>query len=402
MWTTPRLLRVDGNGRIIEIAHGNKNGPWTGVDFGEGAFYIAEGGVLEGGRILKVQPNGAITALVTNLPSFGDHHTDGPIIGPDGWLYFGQGTASNSGVIGEDSAKFGWLKRRPQFHDIPGQDITLVGENFSTSDALNTGNRMKVHTGAFLPFGTPSSANQTIKGSVICSGAIMRIRIQGGDPELFAWGFRNPFGLAFSADGRLFVSDNGYDDRGSRPIWGSPDVLWEVTRGKWYGWPDFSEGRPLTHTHFKPPSKPQPSFLLAEHPNNPPLPTARFPVHASADGMDFSRNPAFGHVGELFVALFGDEAPAVGKVLYPVGSKVVRVNISNGLIEEFTVNKGKKNGPASKIGGGGLEHPVSVRFTKSGDALYVVDFGVITHTKKGVQPRPGTGILWRITRTNGL
>ena len=37
--------------------------------------------------------------LVSNLPSFGDHHTDGPVIGPDGWLYFGQGTASNAGIV---------------------------------------------------------------------------------------------------------------------------------------------------------------------------------------------------------------------------------------------------------------------------------------------------------------
>ena len=117
----------------------------------------------------------------------------------------------------------------------------------------------------------------------------------------------------------LFVTENGYDDRGSRPVWGTPDVLWEVKQGVWYGWPDFSAGMPLTNRWFKPPGKEQPRFLLAEHPYLPPKPAALFGVHSSANGFDFSRNPAFGHVGQAFVALFGDQAPVVGKVLQPVG-----------------------------------------------------------------------------------
>src|SRR5436309_157341 len=81
-------------------------------------------------------------------------------------------------------------------------------------------------TGAFLPFGTPSTPGQIIKGQVPCSGSVMRIRPDGGPLELVAWGFRNPFGLAFSPNGLLYVTDNGYDDRGSRPIWGAADVMW--------------------------------------------------------------------------------------------------------------------------------------------------------------------------------
>jgi hypothetical protein len=155
----------------------------------------------------------------------------------------------------------------------------------------------------------------------------------------------------------------------------------------------------LTSEQFKPPGKVQPKFLIAPHPNKPPKPIARFGVHSSADGFDFSRNAGFGHVGQAFVALLGDEAPAVGKVLNAVGFKVVRVDVATGVIEEFASNVGPKNGPASKIGGGGLERPVAVRFNQKGDALYVVDFGVIIHDQSGAKPREGTGVLWRITRT---
>ena len=60
--------------------------------------------------------------------------------------------------------------------------------------------------------------------------------------KLVAWGFRNPFGLAFAPNGKLYVTDNGYDDRGSRPVWGTGDPMFEVHTGTWYGWPDFASG----------------------------------------------------------------------------------------------------------------------------------------------------------------
>ena len=398
VWTTPKLVRIDRAGHKTQIAAGGTNGPWTGVAFHNGAFYVAEGGQLLGGRILRISTDGKITVLVSNLPSMGDHHSNGPVIGPDGAIYFGQGTASNSGVVGEDNAQFGWLHRFPKFYDVPGQNIQLAGRNFRSRDPLTKDSAKEVVTGAFMPFGTPTQSGQMLQGNVRCNGGIMRVRPDGSSLELVAWGFRNPFGLAFSADGRLFATDNGYDDRGSRPVWGTPDVLWEVRQGIWYGWPDFSAGMALTNRWFKPPGKAQPQFLLANHPNTPPRPVALFDVHSSADGLDFARNPAFGHVGEAFVALFGDQAPTVGKVLQPVGFKVVRVNTSNGVMETFAANKGKVNGPASRIGGHGFERPVAVRFNPAGDALYVVDFGVLTQSKQGSDPRRGTGVLWRITR----
>src|SRR5690606_9969099 len=125
-------------------------------------------GQKEGGKILKVTPGGEITAIVEGLPGMGDHHTNGPVI-RDGYVYFTTGSVTNSGVVGPDNAEFGWLKRHPELHDIPCEDVTLAGENFETEQVLTDAQGDKAVTGAYLPFGTASTAGQVIKGKLPCS-----------------------------------------------------------------------------------------------------------------------------------------------------------------------------------------------------------------------------------------
>jgi glucose/arabinose dehydrogenase len=399
MFTTATLLRLERDGSVRVIATG-ENGPWTGVTFHTGNFYVSEGGEVEGGRILRITSQGEKTTLVDGLPGRADHHTNGPVFGPDGWLYFGQGTATNSGVVGADNAKLGWLKRHPDVHDVPCRDVQLRGVNFESENPLDAG-KQRVTTGAYLPYGTPSVAHQTIAGKLPCNGAIFRIRPEGGPLELVAWGFRNPFGLAFDAQGRLFVTDNGADERGSRPIFGAADSLFRVEPGAWYGWPDYTEGRPLAQDRYAPPFGPKLVALLEPEPGVPPKPVAYLPVHASADGFDISRSPSFGHVGQAFVAMFGDQAPEVGKVIAPVGFKVVRVNLETGVSYDFVVNRGDRSGPASLLESGGLERPVAARFDPSGSALYVVDFGILASKDGRVEPQAQTGALWKIRRAGG-
>ncbi|QEC53915.1 hypothetical protein EDD80_10894 [Anseongella ginsenosidimutans] len=173
---------------------------------------------------------GEVETLVDDLPGMGDHHTNGPVI-KERYIYFAQGTATNSGVVGEDNAKYGWLLRKPDFHDIPCDDIVLTGENYASANVLTDGPNDTATTGAYAAFGTATSAGQIIKGRVPCTGAIMRIPLEGGEIELVAWGLRNPFGLAFSPGGQLYATENGYDGRGSRPVWGAGDVLWEIKEG---------------------------------------------------------------------------------------------------------------------------------------------------------------------------
>jgi hypothetical protein len=126
MFTRPRLLAL-GSGAPREVAAGgDREGPWNGLTFHDGAFFVADGGTLTGGRILRVDRDGKITPLISDLPSRGDHHTNGPVA-HEGWLYFGQGSATNAGVVGPDNASFGWLRRFPEFSDIPCPEIVDRG-----------------------------------------------------------------------------------------------------------------------------------------------------------------------------------------------------------------------------------------------------------------------------------
>ncbi len=398
VFTVPRLLRLGPNGDAEVVATGD-SGPWNGVAYSEGAFYIA-GKDGDEGAILRVDPDGQIVTVLGGLPSLGDHHTNAATLGPDGALYFGQGTATNSGVVGPDNYDFGWLERHPTFHDLPCEDVVLAGVNYRTENPL-TGADDTATTGAYSPFGQATTPGEVVPGELPCSGAILRVDPAGGEPQLVAWGLRNPYGLAFSPDGDLYVVNNAYDERGSRPVYGTGDLLYRVEEGAWYGWPDFHGDMPLDDPdRFGHATAPAPETVLASHPGTPPAPVAVLTVHSSSNGMSFSTSETFGHVGEVFIAQLGDMAPQVGKVAMPAGFRVVRVDPGSGVVTDFMVNRDPA-GPASFTGTAGIERPIAARFTPDGTQLYVVDFGVITMTAEGPVPREGTGVLWRIVPTGG-
>jgi glucose/arabinose dehydrogenase len=216
-----------------------------------------------------------------------------------------------------------------------------------------------------------------------------------------AWGLRNPYGIGFHPDGRLFVTEHGSDERGARWIIGDPDDFYEVRDGAWYGWPDFASGTRLDDARWGEGGTGR-EPVLAEFPDpSPPMPVTSFESHAGANGFSFSADPRFGFEGQAFVALFGDLAPVTTpRQVVPAGNKVVRVDPDTGNITDFAVNR--VQGPASKLFHGGFERPSHCAFGPDG-SLYVVDFGEIkiAPEKGGIRMKQGTGTLWRIVRVPG-
>ena len=403
---TPRILKVDRRGTITTVAQEGLNGPVADLLRHNGQLYVAHRGKI------SVVQDGKLRDLVTGLPSEGDHHTNQMALGPDGKIYFGQGTATNSGVVGVDNYKMGWLKKHPNFHDVPAKAIRLREKTFSSDNPLSEKDA-KAQTGAFQPFGQAVPRDGTIDGATKASGTILRMNADGSGLEVYAWGLRNPFGVVWS-DGKLYASENGFDVRGSRPIANDKEDLYEIKEGAWYGWPDYASGIPVTDPQFKPKDGPAPAFVMAEHP---PVekPVLTFPEHSASTKL--AVNPGgFGDTGDLFLAFFGHMAPMTGTVEGEHGGhRVVRINPATKRVETFfskkeTGDHHKKAGPSASAQSGpggegakdesltpGPRRLLDVVFSPDGRAMYVVDFGAMV-VEKEPKPFPGSGLIWRITR----
>ncbi|MFJ5624664.1 PQQ-dependent sugar dehydrogenase [Peribacillus loiseleuriae] len=386
-----------GNGKVLMltstgirvIAEGFKP-PLTGITYYKGNIYVAHRGF-----ITIIQSDGTKKDIIAGLPSLGDHHNNRVVFGPDGKMYYGQGTATNSGVVGEDNSR--WVKQYPYFHDYPGAYIPLVGQNFETKNLLSDFSSEQAWTGAYSPFGVPSYRGEYVKGIVKASGSIMRANPDGTQLELVAWGLRNPFRIKFDRQNRLFCGNHGIDVRGSRPVDQSPDEFQWIRQGMWYGWPDYTGGQPVTNPIFKPEGKPQLTFLLGQHPMQPPKPVATFAPHSAIMGFDFNYDPSYGPIGEAFIAEFGSEAPDTtgGKPAPRVGHRVSRIHPETGEISPFAINKTGLS--ATATGGGGLERPIDVTFGKHNE-MFITDFGIFKPSGSTKLLIPNTGVIWKVTK----
>src|SRR4051812_18319328 len=124
-----RIWRL-GAGASRQIAADQLNGPITDLLWHGGRLYISHRGKI------SVLEGNAVRDLVTDLPSLGDHHNNQMAVGPDGKIYFGQGTVTNSGVVGLDNFAGGWLQKYPDVHDVPAQDLRLKEQEFETPDPI--------------------------------------------------------------------------------------------------------------------------------------------------------------------------------------------------------------------------------------------------------------------------
>jgi hypothetical protein len=363
---TPDMLVLDRNGRVIRgplfkptSADSTKNtgyqpdGPAIGLALengDRGKLFVSDsnqgirgapGKQNNSSRIMTADlKTGTLSPFITGLPT-GDHPTENLLV-KDGFLYWAQGSATNSGVTGHDNGAGG------NQHDIACQDIALSqnvwdsGDGHLTSGYSNHGiARPGAHVKAF--------EDATKAG--MCTGAILRATISGGHPEEtiqpFSWGYRNPYTLRFAPRdhalrGGLFTGTDGEDERGARPTNGAPDRLELAQMNSdgtpdYHGWPDRFGFLDSTQSVFNPIGGPaddlcgppaMPVFnlaacaaaikakdvpvrhVLAYPPQPPTTPLALEPPDSSMAGIDFVPNSfVHGNVirkGAALVAREGD------------------------------------------------------------------------------------------------
>jgi glucose/arabinose dehydrogenase len=390
---------ITGNPSVSHLVNGqfelladDFNVPLTGINYRNGDIYVSHKGMV---TVLRM--DGSRIDLISGLPSCGDYSNSRVAFGPDNKLYFGLGTLTNSGVVGLDNL---WVKDYPCAHDVPGSYILLNGQNFATNNMLLGAGSEIIYTGAFTPFGETNDPHEIRKGVTKASGSMLRANLDGTNLELVAWGLRSPSYVKFDERGRLYVSNNGYDIRGSRPIANAPDEFHYIEPGQWYGWPDYAGGEPVTLDRFRPEGGKPIEFLLMNHPNVPPKPYAAFPPESTIIGFEFNYNTNFGARGEIFITEFGSVKPRTygnDVIQYAsVGHKISRIDTFSGAVTTFAINK--SGFPASITKEGGFDRPCDIDFGPDG-AMYVVDMGINDISDPNIFI-PNSGVIWRIYRSS--
>lgn len=384
-------------------------------------------------RIVQLDPQGSrpLVELITGLPT-GDHPTEQVTVN-GGFLYWSQGSVTNSGVVGHDNGgpvggpadTAGVIQ-----HEIPCQDVTLSGNNFDSGDGHITG--------GYLPHGVPGAAGLVVPAfsgatqAGMCSGAILRAQINNPQQtvEPVSFGYRNPFGLRFAPaelvvdgtriphplQGAILVTENGEDERGARPTNNSPDRLQVVRPSEaldFHGWPDRFGFLESTQAVFNPVGGPaddcipcavgKPVRNLLLFPPQPPIaPLALEPADVAAVGLDFTPalfagagNPGNKvSQGDALVTREGDFGFSAGNGNPEEGHDIQivqflldgRISLSRFAFnckaaDQITSTDGRKRcaDPAEQAFAEqirGINRPVDGKFGPDG-AFYLVDFGAV-------------------------
>src|SRR5438132_86654 len=309
-------------------------------------------------RIVTVDPmTGHVTPFITGLPT-GDHPTE-QLAFKGNWIYWSQGSTTNSGVVGRDNG--GGTNQQ----DIPCQDIVLSDNVFDSGDG--------VFTSGYSPFGTP---------------------------DYHGWPDRYGFLPSSQA---VFNPVGGPGDDLCVPAANPPSLCTPASLAK-----ILSEDVPVRD-------------VLKFPPQQITSPLAIEAADSSFTGIDFVPNSfANGPVsrGAALYSLEGDFGFSAANATDPapeVGHEVKLINFSKPgeplelKILRFAFNKTTEQAFVSGISG--FNRPTNVKFGPDGCA-YVVDYGAVrdfgqsdTEAKfvgVGNGPLvqiPGTGVIWKICST---
>ena len=421
-------------------------GPVGGLLVDNGELFVTARARDDSGLVVALELDGwdpetgraTSRTVVGQLPAQGDYGVTDLAMHPiNGRLYFGVGSATNSGVVGLDNWAVGWVRDHRQFADRPLTDLKIAGYRFNTPDpAAGLLNPEQVNTAPFNPFAT---SNQRIKaaGDGKPTSAIYSVDPGGGDLRVEAHGIRMPAGLAFNDFANLYAANQGMELRGTRPVKDDPDSIVRIyavdrsSSAQWYGFPDFStDFRPVTAPKLQPSRQllersgySELSFLIdhdasggmsgnafaavempgievgLREPDASALLGATLPPLSGATGLAFVPDSADAfdeYAGQLIVALKGDRAPfsTSGIPLKgPLGREVVAVDLDRGTTTPILTNASNDPGQAGR-----LHRPIDVTFDENG-VMWVLDLGELRMRDGDQRIRRGTGRLYRLGPT---
>ena len=467
---TPDILVFDSNGKLLRTlgkptASGGFQTAGPAVDIGfergiqGGRLFATDSnqathaqGQNNSSRIVIVDPDtGKVTPFISQLPT-GDHPTE-QLAFKDNWIYWSQGSTTNSGVVGKDNG--GGTNQQ----DIPCQDIVLSQNVFDSGGGIKTS--------GYSPFGVqrPGATVKAFESAAhhgVCDGAILRAPLNAAHPENaiepFSWGYRNGYAIRFAPNGHplageLLVGEDGPDERGARPTNNAPDVL-QIARQNpdgtpdYHGWPDQFGFLASSQAVFNPIGGPSDDLCVFDPtgPNKctaaslaqilsedvpirdvlagPPQPiTSPLGLEAadsSFTGIDFVPRSFVGGPVAPGAALytlegdFGFSPPNASEGAPEVGHEVKLINFDQHgnspvalKLQGFARNVSGDQAFISADHPSGFNRPTMVRFGPD-DCAYVADYGAVrdngedTHfvgaNNGPLLQIPGTGVIWKICK----
>jgi len=445
-------------GPAIDIAfeHGFQGGRLFATDSNQATH---AGGQNNSSRIIIVNPiTGSVTPFIANLPT-GDHPSE-QLAFKDGWIYWSQGSTTNSGVVGLDNGS------GTNQSDIPCQDITLSNNVFDSGNGVFTSGYSPFNVqqpGATIPAFFNSFTGQVRQG--VCDGAILRAQLSNSNNiQAFSWGYRNGYAIRFPPKdhplaGGILVGEDGADERGARPSNGAPDALHLGIQNPdgspdYHGWPDRYGFLPTSQAVFNPLGGPSDDLCVPDSSNPPTLctpaslaliqqedvpirdvlagppqpitsPIAIEAADSSFTGIDFVPD-AFvtGPVkpGAVLYTLEGDFGFSPANATAPANStepaqevghevKLINFNQLPGTPLALRIQRFAHNNTFEQAfpdGLRGFNRPTNVRFGPDGCA-YVADYGAVRDNGQSDSAArwldsadaplvqfPGTGVIWKI------
>jgi len=415
-----KVVRIEGeddNARIVDVPLTGAGAPTgkvaIGLTFHGGRFYLSHEESDGTWGVSRFDPeSGETEAVLRNLPGNGDHNVNYLAFDRAGALYFGVGSATNSGVVSShDPVNLKWLEKRPQARDLPCRDLALKPVSFTDDDALTEAKDDRATTGAYQAY-RQSGATRVAAASP-CTSSVYKLAPGSTTPELVAWGFRNPVGIAVGADGAVYIGAQGADVRGTRPVRDDPDAVYRLVPGAWYGWPDFGgDFTPVADDAHAVPAEHSAANAAGpvavvdvarsglKAPDRSWLVHATLP-HAAICGMTTvpPGGPFGAFAGQILVSEMGDFRPTTDPIAPEVraGFQIEAVDPKSGRATTFLRNRGTgPPQPASTLDlDDGMERPVDVRVGPDG-LVYVLDFGVFVPTADAGRIFPKTGRVFRV------
>lgn len=217
--------------------------------------------------------------LVTNIPNQGINKKVNLLINDDK-LFFSIGSNTNDGIVNKKGEAF----------EIATNNWTLVGGNYGEGK-----------TGAFSPYSISTEKGQTVEGHKLGNAAILTYDLKNGEIQLFSHGIRNIAGWDISSEGKIVAVVGGMLDTTVRGIKNDRDYIYEINGDRWYGWPDYSGGDPITSPRFTDgdPHK----FLIKNHTtNNPDAPIFQYRDVAALNGLAVDKEGKYFEKDTLIVA----------------------------------------------------------------------------------------------------